>query len=172
MSGAVCFSGHRPEKMPFDWGNKVYLDMFCSLLYMHSNDAIRDGYDTFYCGMQRGVDIWAGKQIIRLKKIYPHIKLICVSPFEREIESRHGRDLDDYQELLNGCDEFIALHRNYINGCYHERNHYMVDRSGYLICALADEKSGTAATLAYAKKRGLKFHKIDLKRFAEDYGLK
>lgn len=172
MSGAVCFSGHRPEKMPFDTGNKLYLDMFCSLLYMHANDAIRDGYDTFYCGMQRGVDIWAGKQIIKLKKIYPHIKLICVSPFEREINQRRGSDLEDYQDLLINCDEFVPLHRDYVNGCYHERNHYMVDRSAYLICALSEEKSGTAATLAYAKKHGLRVHSIDLRLFAEQYNLK
>lgn len=169
---AVCFSGHRPEKFPFDTSVKLYRDMFCSLLYLHSSEAIQDGYHTFYCGMQRGVDIWAGQQILKLKARHPEIRLICVSPYEQEIRSRHGSDLRDYEELRDSCDEFVSLSREYHRNCYTDRNRYMVDRSGYLICALSDYKSGTSQTLAYAKKRGLKFHTIDLNSFAEQYGLK
>lgn len=170
-SRAVCFTGHRPEKFPFDVKNELYLKMFKSLIYMHALDAVRDGCDTFYCGMQRGMDIWAGQQILNLKRIYPSVKLICVSPFEREISSRRGKDYDDYVMLRDNCDEFVTLGTHYRDGCFFERNRYMVDRSGYIIGAIADPKSGTAQTLAYAERQGLKVHRIDLKRFAEDYNL-
>lgn len=168
---AVCFTGHRPEKFPFDVTNTLYLKMFCSLIYMHACEAVRDGYDTFYCGMQRGMDIWAGQQILNLKRIYPSVKLICVSPYEREIESRRGKERIDYIELRDKCDEFIALYKNYHPSCFFERNRYMVDRSGYIIGAISDQKSGTAQTLAYAEQKGLRIHRINLRRFAEDYNL-
>ena len=168
---AVCFTGHRPEKIPFDTDTKLFLDMLCSVIYMHACDAVRDGCKTFYCGMQRGVDIWSGKQVLRLKRVYPDIRLICVSPYESEIRSRHGRDLIDYEELKGACDEFVALHKSYEKGCFFERNRYMVDRSGFVIGAVADFKSGTAQTLAYAKRLGRTVHTIDLRRFAEDYGI-
>ena len=169
---AVCFTGHRPEKFPFDVTNEVYLKMFLSVIYMHACEAVREGYDTFYCGMQRGMDIWAGKQILNLKRVYPNVKLICVSPYEREISSRRGKDYDDYVLLRDSCDEFITLNEEYREGCFFERNRYMVDRSGYIIGAISDSKSGTAQTLAYAERKGLKVHRIDLRRFAEDYNLR
>lgn len=168
---AVCFTGHRPEKFPFDVANTLYFNMFRSVLYMHILEAVNDGCDTFYCGMQRGVDVWAGREVLSLKKTYPDLRLICVSPYEREILSRRGSDYDDYVELRDNCDEFITLHREYRQGCFFERNRYMVDRSGYILGAVADEKSGTAQTLAYAKRRGLRVHAIDLRRFADDYNL-
>ena len=169
---AVCFTGHRPEKFPFDVTNTVYLKMFLSLLYMHSCDAVREGYDTFYCGMQRGMDIWAGQTILNVKRIYPSVKLICVSPYEREIASRHGEEYTEYAELRDRCDEFITLNKYYRNGCFTERNRYMVDRSGYVIGAISEPKSGTAQTLAYAERRGRRIHRINLTRFAEDYNLR
>ena len=168
---AVCFTGHRPEKFPFDTTNELYLKMFRSLLYMHICDAVRDGYDTFYCGMQRGMDIWAGQQVLAVKRIQPSVRLICVSPYEREINSRRGKEYADYVELRDNCDEFIPLRRDYAQGCFFDRNRYMVDRSGYIIGAISDPKSGTAQTLAYAERNGLKVHRIDLLRFAEDYNL-
>lgn len=168
---AACFTGHRPEKMPFDAENKVYVNMLCSVLYMLANEAALEGCRTFYCGMQRGVDIWAGKAVLSLKRAYPDIRLICVSPYSAEIRGRTGRDRLDYEELKEHCDEFVTLHDTYCKGCFFERNRYMVDRSDYVIAALSDDNSGTAQTVKYAEKRGRKVHLIRLRQFAEDYGI-
>lgn len=167
----ACFTGHRPEKMPFDTHKLQFLDMFTNAIYRRTCEAVKAGYDTFFCGMQRGVDIWAGKQVLRLKEEYPNVRLICVSPFEREIDRRRGADRFDYTELRESCDGFIALQSEFSPFCYQNRNRFMVDRSSLIIGAVADRKSGTGQTLAYARKKGLRVEEIDLVKFSEHYNL-
>ena len=167
----ACFTGHRPEKFPFDTSEKLILDIFMRAVCLHSYDAVKSGYDTFFCGMQRGLDIWAGKQIIRLKEDFPHIRLICVSPYEKEILSRRGADKADYMELREACDRFISLQSEYSRECYQNRNRFMVDNSSLIIGAVADRKSGTGQTLAYARRKGLRVDEIDLNKFAEQNNL-
>lgn len=149
------------------------LGMFLSTVYLLAEEAVRsDGIDTFYCGMQMGMDVWAGQQILRLKKIHPEIKLICVSPFTDEIKRRTGKDLEDYVALRDSCDSFIGLKKEYSRGCYLQRNRYMVDRSDSVIAALSDFKSsgGTVYTVNYAKRLGKRVRIIDLNAFASDHG--
>lgn len=166
----ACFTGHRPEKIPFDTGERFCREALASVLYLHSYEAVKAGYDTFLCGMQRGTDVWAGQQILRLKEDYPHVRLICVSPFRREIASRRGEDRDDYIRLRDSCDGFIVLQEGYSRECYQNRNRFMVERSSLIIGAVADRKSGTGQTLAYAKRLGLQVDAIDLLKFGEQYG--
>ncbi len=118
------------------------------------------------------MDIWAGKMVLEQREIFPDlkIKLICVSPFENEIKRRRGTDLEDYIMLRDSCDEFITLGKEYNKYCFNRRNEYMVDRSGYVIAALSDYKSGTYSTVRYARKLGREVHVIDLNKFAEEQG--
>lgn len=160
----ACFTGHRPEKIPFDVSDGRNLEALKSELYKHISLAARRGYNTFLCGLQRGVDIWAGEQVMILKQQMPKIRLICVSPFRAEINTRRGGDLYDYNMLIKGCDGFTVLREDYANFCFYERNRFMVDRSSLIIAAVADMKSGTGQTINYAKRRGLIVDKIDLLR--------
>ena len=167
----ACFTGHRPEKFPFDTSVRLFRDMITSVLYLHADEAIKAGYDTFLCGMQRGTDVFAGLAILRLKEIHPHIRLICISPYRSESAGRRGADKEDYLALIEGCDGFIALQEEYSQGCFLRRNRFMVDHSSLIIGAVADRKSGTGQTLSYAQKKGLRVEEIDLVAFARDYGL-
>ena len=57
---SVCFSGYRPEKLP--WGENE-ADPRCEnlkkRLYNAVCDACEDGYAHFICGMARGADLYA-----------------------------------------------------------------------------------------------------------------
>lgn len=163
----ACFSGHRPEKAPFDVNNEFYLKTMKSLLHRCVLELYEEGFDTFICGMQRGVDIWAGQAVLRAKQAYPDIKLICVSPYSKEIFSRHGEDKEDYISLRDGCDRFVTLGSEYYNGCYQRRNRFMVENSSLLLAAVADMNSGTGQTISYAKKAGLRVKMLDLSEFVE-----
>ena len=166
----ACFTGHRPEKIPFDTGVKFFREALESVLYLHAMEAAEQGYDTFLCGMQRGIDVWAGNQILRLKEKMPNLRLICVSPFSGERESRQPRDRFDYDRLVDACDGYIVLQKGYDKGCFAKRNRFMVERSSLIIGAVADRRSGTGQTLRYAKSLGLKADEIDLRAFGEQYG--
>ena len=64
-----------------------------------------------------------------------------------------------YNRALENADQVIILSEQYYNGCFMERNRYMVEQSGRLIAVVNGTKGGTAATLRYAEKQGLE---IDL----------
>ena len=65
---SVCFTGHRPEKMPAD---PAVSNMLQSLVHMAIIDAIEQGADTFYSGLARGMDTWAAEDVLWLRKQYP-----------------------------------------------------------------------------------------------------
>ncbi len=167
----ACFTGHRPEKFPFKTDLPAIWKMFRAVLSLHIREAADAGYDTFISGMQRGMDIWAAKEVIALKAKYPSLRLYCVSPFEREIRSRKGEDRRDYEEVAAACDRFITLSADFRPDCYSIRNRYMVDRSSLVIAAAADKRSGTWQTVRYARRTNVNVDLIDLEEFAADYGL-
>lgn len=165
----ACFTGHRPEKIPFDIRDRFFRETVSSLLYLHSYEAVGRGYDTFICGMQRGIDVMAGLAVLRLREVFKNIRLVCVSPFRSEIKRRSGGDRDDYIYLKDNCDGFVVLSETYFQGCYLRRNDFMTDLSSLVIGAVADTNSGTGQTLRRAQKKGLDVEVINLSKFAADY---
>lgn len=110
---AVCFTGHRPEKFPFDRDDSVRFNMLKSLLYCKICDAYRRGYRTFITGMARGVDMWAAVSVITIKKKDPTVKLIGVSPYKKEYDRLTGTDRWDYSVIREYADEMIYLSDDY-----------------------------------------------------------
>lgn len=158
----ACFTGHRPEKFTEDIIPAWAMPKFKKKLNLYIMIAVSQGYDTFLTGMQRGVDIWAAKEVILLKSVNPSIRLICISPYADEVYSRSGPDRADYEEVKAGADGYIALAQKYSDGCYKERNYFMVDHSSLVISVFSgQQRSGTAQTLRYARQQGLKISNID-----------
>ena len=57
---SVCFTGHRPEKLPgYGEMNNSLLNMIKSMLYYRIYLAAQSGYEYFISGLARGVDLWA-----------------------------------------------------------------------------------------------------------------
>ena len=69
----VCFSGHRPEKLPEGEGREILK----SMLHLETENAIKDGARVFYTGMARGVDLYAAEMILDYRHRFPDIRLIC-----------------------------------------------------------------------------------------------
>jgi uncharacterized phage-like protein YoqJ len=53
--------------------------------------------------------------------------------------------------VLEQADEAVTLHGRYTEGCYQERNRYMIDRSGHMIAVFNGEPGGTANAVEYAR---------------------
>ena len=70
-----CFTGHRPEKL------SVQDDIVQEELGKAIDIAISQGFRTFICGMERGVDLWAGEEVLLRKQCNPEIRLVCATPF-------------------------------------------------------------------------------------------
>ena len=165
-SRTVCFSGHRPEKLPVngDSGSLV-IRYLKSILYKEILDSISAGYDRFITGLARGVDLWAGEILMELKAQGENISIIAVKPYKSHGDSFKGEEKFSFGRLISNADEVVCLADEYRKGCMQRRNEYMVDRSGKLIAVVSDYRSGTGATIRYAEKQGIKVRTIDAKTF-------
>ncbi len=70
-----CFTGHRPEKL------KRTEEEIKKCLEEAILKAIKDGYTSFVTGMARGVDVWAGQIVLRLRQSNPKLRLIAALPY-------------------------------------------------------------------------------------------
>ena len=163
---AVCFSGHRPEKLPK--GN--VLRIILSLLYSEIGDAIADGADTFYTGMAQGVDLWAAEMVLSFRQKYPSLRLIGASPYPQFGAGLTGEALYRYQTVLHAADEVIQVSPHYYKGVFRQRNQYMVSHSRRLIAIVMDMQSGTGQTLRMAKRAGLELRVITPEQFGTAKG--
>lgn len=164
----VCFSGHRPEKLP-DSGNpnSSVIKVLRSLLYKAILDCIECGYNCFIVGLARGVDLWAGEILMELKAHGKNIRIIAVLPFREHGANFHGEEKFILGNILNSADKTVCISEEYSKDCFRRRNEYMVDNSGKLIAVVSDYKSGTGSTIRYAKKCGISTRIIDAKRLEE-----
>ena len=160
----ACFSGHRPEKLPFNINFQSVEEGYNSYICLHIHEAYLNGYRTFLTGMARGFDILAAYAVIKYRErfnVTEKISLVGVSPYSEEIDRLNGQDLYNYNLVKHHCDEMIYLNREYVPWCYHQRNRFMVDNSSLLICSCLDENSGTGSTIRYARKKGLTVDNIN-----------
>lgn len=162
-SKTVCFSGHRPEKLPGGGSERTrIIKILKSLLYKEIIDSIEDGYDTFVTGLARGVDLWAGDIILKLKAQGKDLKLVAAAPYKGHGSNFYGTDKFTLGNIMLYADEVVCISEKYTKWCLLKRNEYMVDRSGKLIAMVSDYRSGTGATIRYAKKKGIITKVIDV----------
>lgn len=150
----ACFSGHR------------ILPQDCSELRSNLKKAIisliKQGVVFFGSGGALGFDQLAAETVLKLKADYPHIKLIMVLPCPPDEQSLkwNNKQKEHYNELLKQADKVKVLSPKYTNNCMLDRNRHLVDLSGYLICYLRKNSSGTFYTVNYAEKQGIKIFRI------------
>lgn len=106
----VCFSGHRPEKLPLNGysGSRVtrYLK---SILYKEILDSITAGYDRFITGLARGVDLWAGEILMELKAQGENISIIAVKPHKGHGDNFTGEEKFSLGRLISMRTRSYAL---------------------------------------------------------------
>ncbi len=147
----VCFTGHR--KLP-------QMQEIASKLKTAIIALINNGYCYFCCGGALGFDTLAAQAVLDLKEFFPHIKLVLVLPCKNQTRGWQSTDVKLYEQILNLADKCTYTAENYHNGCMHKRNRHLVDSSSICVCYLAENKGGTAYTVKYAKKQGLKIMNI------------
>ena len=155
---SCCFTGYRPSKFPFSLedGSSEYTDFENSLtntiLSLADNNC-----RTFYTGMAMGFDIIAAETVILLKKsrnFSPTLELVCAVPFKGQKNCFPDDWKERYNRILESCDKKIILSDSYFGGCFFKRNHYMVDKSDYVLTWFDGKRGGTMETLNYAAKKG------------------
>lgn len=160
----ICFTGHRPNKLkgydPKD--NKELL----WVLHVLVESFIKDGYTTFITGMALGVDMWAARVVLRLKRTYPNIKLLAAVPCLKHSCKWPRSSQKEYEEILSQVNEvFLVTKSEYTPQCMQTRNEFMVDNSDLVIAVWDGTPGGTGNCVRYAEQQGLEIFTINPKNF-------
>lgn len=144
-----CFTGHRDlspytPKEVFNETRNVISRLFDKgVIYFGTGGAL--GFDTV-----------AAQAVLSVQKEHPEVKLILVLPCENQTKYWKEKDIKIYNEIKEKADKVKILSSTYYNGCMQKRNRHLVDCSGYCICFKTKDEGGTAYTVDYAIKNGLK----------------
>ena len=156
-----CFTGHRPEKMPFSATMHSFAyHTFRRNLEFAVQQAILDGYRHFITGMSRGMDLWAAMCVLDFRRAYPGLTLEAAIPCPEQPNRWSAEDVRFYNLVLSRCDTRTVLSPRYTAGCMDKRNRYMVDHSSLLIVAFDGRSGGSCNTCLYAERTGVRIHNI------------
>lgn len=151
----VSFTGYRQHKIK---QSKPYTDDLMTRISDEVYGAIKSlyekqGYTTFLSGMAEGFDMLSAEAVLKLKKIYPEIKLIAVIPFQGQESSYDSADKITYTTLYNNADRVIYVSEYYYNGVFLKRNDFLLENSSHLLCFYNGLRGGTMYTYNRAVKR-------------------
>ncbi len=145
----ACFTGHR--KIPF-----IQIHTIKENLKKVIVSLIEQGYCFFGTGGALGFDTMAAQTILDLKQDYPQIKLILVLPCPSQANYWREKDKIIYKEIKARADKVVYIAKEYTRDCMFTRNRHLVDNSNVCICYLTERSGGTAYTVEYALKKGLR----------------
>lgn len=150
-----CFTGHRILSREDQRRLRQELLEFLPKL-------ISEGYCCFVAGGALGFDTIAALAVLELRDIYPHIRLRMILPCKGQETHWRTQEQERYLWILGQADEVVYLSDSYYEGCMRDRNHILVEESSCCICYLRRNPvaSGTAYTVRYAEKNGLKIHNL------------
>ena len=138
MENACCFTGHRhiPEN------ERSHL---CAALRQIIRELVTaDGITTFFAGGAQGFDTLAAMTVLDVRDLFPEIRLVIVLPYA------------NHADRWSAADEVICLADQYYTGCMFIRNRYLVDHSSICVSYQTKQTGGTAFTVKYASKKGIK----------------
>jgi uncharacterized phage-like protein YoqJ len=159
---ACCFTGHRPGGLPKGGSDGIYLRRLQGVLRVQIAAAACRGCRRFISGMALGVDQMAAELVLDLKREYPDIVLECALPCSEQAQHWTPWEIRRYGKLLEQADRITYVSLRYYEGCYADRNRYMVDHSDLVIAVYnGNRRSGTYQTLHYALEQGRRVVAID-----------
>ena len=144
-----CFTGHR------SLSNEEKLKVAVRLREIIAVQ-IKAGVVFYGAGGARGFDALAALTVLDMKKEYPQLRLILVLPCEDQTKGWRSEDIAIYEDIKRRSDKVVYVSREYTPDCMHRRNRHLVDHSGTCICYLTKTSGGTAYTVDYAQRQGLR----------------
>ena len=145
----VCFTGHR--SLPAEEIPEISKRLENTLITL-----IEQGYCYFGAGGALGFDTLAAQIILRLQEHYPQIRLILVLPCRDQTRGWPQDSVDIYEDIKHRAGKVTYTAENYFRGCMQKRNRHLVDGSSVCVCYLTKSTGGTAYTVNYARRMGLR----------------
>ena len=156
-----AFTGYRPSKMP--WGYDE-TDARCVEFRFRLREALEyligQGYTDFMSGGALGFDQMAARIVLSLREKYPWVRLVMVIPFDGQADKWSREQRGRWLEIIEASDRVIRISHEYDKGVFFKRNHYLVENADLLLAAFDGQPGGTAGTVAYAKRHGVRVVRI------------
>lgn len=151
-----CFTGHRPEKLPWVTNEQ---DPLCLNLLARLEASLERAYEAgkrhFICGMARGSDMLFFEAVMKLRSSRCGVRIEAAVPCPTQSRAWPRAGKERYMKLLAQSDMISVVSAKYDYDCMHRRNRYMVQNSSMLIAVFDGSPGGTSRTVAYAADRGL-----------------
>ena len=148
-----CFTGHREFERMATHQERLLLEKLIDNL-------IGYGYTTFITGGALGFDTVAAEYVVKCRSQGVPIRLNMVIPCRDQDRRWSLAQQQRYRNILGTADHVEILHETYVDGCMHERNRRMVERSVACVAFCNRPTGGTASTVRYAQARGLIVYNI------------
>lgn len=148
-SRTVCFTGHRilpAEELP-EIGKRLENTLI---------SLIEQGCRCFGAGGALGFDTLAAQTVLHLRGRYPQIRLALVLPCRNQTRVWTKDDVAVYEGIKLRANRVTYTAERYFWGCMQKRNRQLVDSSGVCVCYLTESTGGTAYTVDYARRMGLR----------------
>ena len=147
----VCFTGHR--ELPADRMDDIIIALRKEIVRCARDQGIRD----FYAGGALGFDTLAAETVLafRDERGLP-LKLHLILPCPEQDKRWSDADRARYRDIISRADSTVYTSEHYTRFCMHVRNRALVDHSRFCIAYLERASGGTAYTVDYARKRGIR----------------
>ena len=160
---ACAFTGHRPAKFPWKYDEA---DSRCIALISALTEQIRllakAGVTDFFSGMAEGTDCYCSQIVLTLREINPALKLHCVLPHKGQADNWTASSRELYHSILDQADSIVYVSRAYHKNCMLDRNRFLIDHASTVLAVYNGiRRSGTGATVNYARKMGREIIVID-----------
>lgn len=152
-SRTCCFTGHRI--IPYSEMKPLQELLRAAILERYNC-----GYRTFVGGGAIGFDSIAELTVIELRKEYPDIRLVLVTPCADQDSRWNFSQRAVYDRIKRSADEIITLHEAHVDGCMLERNRVMVEMSSACIAYYSGRHGGTRFTIDRCREK--KLHIVNL----------
>lgn len=160
---ACAFTGHRPKSFPWKY-NEAAPDcvLLKEALAAQITALAEQGVTDYLSGMALGTDLWCAQIVLDLQKKYPALKLHAILPCEGQDSKWTAPAQAQYHTILNQASNVVYVSRTYTSNCMLQRNRYLAAHASILLAVYnGTQRSGTGATVNYARKLGRKIIVID-----------
>ena len=161
-SRTCCFTGHRPDKLPWGYDER---DPRCLALKHSMTREIEGlylrGFRHFISGMAQGCDLWFAEAALALREQYPDLSVEGAVPFPAQADRWRPDQRRRWRDILARCNLETAVQQHYDRFCMFRRDRYMVDRSAAVLAVFDGTPGGTQYTLNYAMDKKLEILLLD-----------
>ena len=144
-----CFTGHRNI-------SQAQIPVLTTTVTATIRMLVAQGVIYYGAGGALGFDTISAMAVLKLQHTIPQIKLILVLPCLSQAQRWSKNDQEIYESIRAQANKVVYTSQSYSRDCMFIRNRHLVDYSGTCICYLTRPHGGTAYTVNYAQRKGLK----------------